>query len=205
MAELVTTGECTSWYEDVYPVNPRVLPVYEEIANGGTLRRASIFDRWWPTKLEIEERIDDLYPDADGNISLVANWADEFTINDANTEFTFTIREGLRWSDGELVTTEDVLFWYEDVYQGTVFRETPHQFLTAGGNPLEIEVIDDLTFVVKFSDPYPLFPIIMAKESTGSPGLTRDTFLLPAHYLSEFHPNYKSDDELAAAAEEFRG
>jgi peptide/nickel transport system substrate-binding protein len=204
LAEMVAAGDIPP-VDERLPSNPRVLPVYEEIGQyGGTLRRAykGVTDRWGPTKLQ-EERIVEFYPDADGNITLVPNWVDEFSINDTNTEFTFHIREGLRWSDGVPVTTEDVRFWYEDIYLTTYFQETPHQNLTSGGNPLEIEIVDDLTFVVKFTDPYPLFPIIMAKESTGSPGLTRDTFLLPSHYLQDFHPNYKSEDELAALAAEY--
>ena len=172
---------------------------------GGNWRRAynGISDRWGPTKL-LEERIIEFEIDpADGTISIEPNWADEFTISEDAREFTFHIREGLKWSDGVPVTTEDVRFWYEDIFQTTLFRESPHQNLTTNGTPLEIEIVDDYTFTVKFADPYPLFPQILAKESTGSPGLTRDSFLLPAHYLKDFHPNYVSEEELAAKAEEY--
>ena len=36
--------------------------------------------------------------------------------NDAADEFTFTIRKGLKWSDGVPVTTEDVRYTFEDNY-----------------------------------------------------------------------------------------
>ena len=35
--------------------------------------------------------------------------------NDDNTVFTFTLRKGLKWSDGTPVTMEDVKFAWEDV------------------------------------------------------------------------------------------
>jgi peptide/nickel transport system substrate-binding protein len=204
LAEMVAAGELPP-VEERIPANPRVLPVFEEIGQyGGTWRRAynGISDRWGSTKL-MEERIVEYMPTADGNITIVPNWVDEYEMSPDAREFSFHIREGLRWSDGELVTTEDVKFWYDDVFNNTLFREEPHQFLTTNGVPLEIEIVDDYSFVVKFQDPYPLFPFIMAKEGTGSPGLTRDNFLLPAHYLKNYHPNYVAEDKLAEIAAEY--
>lgn len=191
--------------EERLPANPRVLPVFEEIGQyGGTWRRAynGVSDRWGSTKL-LEERIVEFMPTEDGNIVIVPNWVDEYEMSPDAREFSFHIREGLKWSDGVPVTTEDVKFWYDDVFNTTLFSEEPSQFLTTNGVPLKIEIIDDFSFVVKFQDPYPLFPLIMAKEGSGSPGLTRENFLLPAHYLKDYHPNYVSEEKLAEIAAEY--
>ena len=40
----------------------------------------------------------------------VPGFASEWTVNDAGTEYTFTIPEGKQWSDGEPATSEDVRF-----------------------------------------------------------------------------------------------
>ncbi len=203
LADMVAAGDLPP-VEERIPSNPRVLPVFEEIGQyGGNWRRAykGISDRWGPTKL-IEERIVEFMPTADGNITIVPNWVDEFEMSPDAREFSFHIREGLKWSDGVPVTTGDVKFWYEDIFKTTFFNEEPHQNLTTNGVPLEVEIVDDYSFVVKFQDPYPLFPLVMAKESTGSPGLARDTFLLPAHYLKDYHPNYVSEEKLAEIAAE---
>lgn len=203
LADMVAAGDLPP-VEERLPNNPRVLPVWDEIGEyGGSWRRAytGITDRWGATKLQ-EERIVEFMPNKEGGYDIVPTWVDEFEMNDDASEFRFHIREGMKWSDGVAVTTEDVRFWYEDVFNTTLFREEPHQNLTTNGNPLEIEIIDDYTFIVKFTDSYPIFPFVMAKESTGAPGLTRDTFLLPAHYLKDFHPNYVAEDELSAIAAE---
>ncbi|MCB0131870.1 MAG: ABC transporter substrate-binding protein, partial [Caldilineaceae bacterium] len=203
LAEMVAAGELPALAERI-PANPRILPVVEELGQyGGTWRRAykGMSDRWGPTKL-LEERIVEFMYNEDGEVEIVPNWVDEYEISPDASEFKFHIREGMKWSDGEPVTTEDVTFWYEDVFQNEELVPTKPQYLTSNGEPLTIEIIDDFTFAVKFSAPYPLFPYIMAKESSGAPGLTRDTFLLPAHYLSGFHPNYVSEEDLAAIAAE---
>ena len=43
----------------------------------------------------------------------VEPWLAERYVNQGNREFVFTIREGVRWSDGTPLTTEDVLFHFQ--------------------------------------------------------------------------------------------
>ena len=112
LAEMVASGELPPLEERI-PADPKVVQVVEEAGQyGGNWRRAynGISDRWGLTKL-LEERIIEFEIDpADGTISIEPNWADEFTISYYTRGFTFHIREGLKWSDGVPVTTEDVRF-----------------------------------------------------------------------------------------------
>ena len=35
--------------------------------------------------------------------------------NDDFTEWTVFLREGMKWSDGEPFTADDIMFWYENI------------------------------------------------------------------------------------------
>jgi peptide/nickel transport system substrate-binding protein len=187
------------------PKHPRVFPVYEEIGQyGGTLHGAykGLSDRYGPTKL-IEERIVEFQQPTVDNIEIVNGYIDDFKVNDDSSVFTFTLKEGLRWSDGILVTTRDVQFWYEDIFLNTDLTPSISNLYRANNIPLSIEIVDDLTFKVKFEGSYPLFPEILAKESTGAPGLDRPGFIQPFHYLSQFHPQYAKTEDLLAAVTKY--
>ena len=55
-------------------------------------------------------------PDAfDFAKGIKGNVVKSWEANADGTVFTFKMREGLKWSDGQPVTTEDVKFAYEDV------------------------------------------------------------------------------------------
>src|SRR5436190_5670884 len=86
------------------------------------------------------------------------NVVSEFTHSDDYTMFHFKIRDGLKWSDGEPVTTEDVRFAFEDMYSNPdVQKPFPTELYTQGNpqlDPAKLKVIDDLTFELTFSQPY---------------------------------------------------
>lgn len=153
----------------------------------------------------VEERIIEFYmPDAD-TINLEPNWADRFEANADSSQFTAHIREGLRWSDGTEVTTEDVRFWYEDVLHHAAFK--PMLFdvdtLIVAGKLVEVEIVDKYTFQLKFASSYPLFPITVARGFPGGLPLQDTSFLLPSHYLKQFHPKYTPQTKLDQLAKDY--
>ncbi|WP_319519252.1 ABC transporter substrate-binding protein [uncultured Martelella sp.] len=186
------------------PVEPSVVDAVEVGQYGGVWHRAyrGPGDRWGPTKL-LEERVLKYVPDAEGNISLVPAYIESYSVNEDSTEFTFTLLDGLKWSDGEPVTTEDVEFWYKDVFLNKALTPTIDPTFAPGGEPMKLEVEDDRTFTVSFAQPYVYFLNILAKDSTGEPSLDRPSFLFPKHYLSQYNDHYANEDDLAGAAKEF--
>lgn len=132
---------------------------------------------------------------------LVGNWLESWEANEDSTEFTFVIREGLRWSDGHPVTTEDVRFRFEDVMFNTdLTTRVPDWFRAnyrAGGAPGSVEIIDEYEFTISFDEPYPLFPVFLANR-WNNPG----HLMLPKHYLSQFHITYTSIEEMRPLLEE---
>ncbi len=138
-------------------------------------------------------------PDAfDFNAGVKGNVVKSWEVSDDNTVFTFHMREGLKWSDGQPVTTEDVRFTYEDVLLNEKITPLFPNFLRTGmsaaGAPGVVNIIDDYTFSVTFDGPYGSFPAQVAISGwRGYGGLIR-----PKHYLMQFHEKYADPAELKA-------
>ena len=77
--------------------------------------------------------------------------ADMPVVSDDNLTVTWTLREGLQWSDGEPITSDDIVFTWE-----VISNPNSGAFnATAGFDLIEsIETPDDLTAVVRYSKPF---------------------------------------------------
>jgi len=110
--------------------------------------------------------------------------------------FRFTIRKGLRWSDGVPVTTEDARFTFQDIYEDpAVQRAWPIYLCTQGNCNLghaTLKVIDPYTFELQFGKPYGYF---IADLNSWVPYY--DIIFKPAHYLKQFHKKYANPQKLA--------
>lgn len=115
-----------------------------------------------------------------------------------DTVFTFTIREGHRWSDGSLLTVDDFRYWWEDVLL--------NKDLTPGGGSLDLrvngklprfEVVDNLTVRYSWDAPNPNFlPSLAAPQPLAIHG--------PSAYLKQFHKKYQDQFRLSALMQENR-
>lgn len=132
----------------------------------------------------------------DYDAGIVGNVLAGYEANDDDTVFVFHLRDGLKWSDGEPVTMEDVRFAFEDVLfheeLTPVFPTYLRPGLRADLPPAEFKVIDDLTFQLSFSEPYGTFPAQISIAQWRSYG----DFIKPRHYLEQFHLKYASKSRL---------
>lgn len=124
---------------------------------------------------------------------------DTFTANEDNSAFTFTLRAGMKWSDGVPVTSADVAFAIEDVLLNEeIYPNLPTMFRTGArsdGTPMTFRVIDDMTFEFAFDAPYGGFiDQLMQNEFQGYHELIK-----PRHYLEQFHVAYADEQALQAA------
>ena len=132
------------------------------------------------------------------DMGLHGNVLRDWEANDNYSTFTMHMREGMKWSDGEPLTTADVDFAWNDVILNEEITPAPPLYLrTASGADnavASVEILDDYTFKVIFDDQYGSFPsqIAIARWSG------YQDFLKPAHYLKQFHADYADADELAA-------
>lgn len=123
------------------------------------------------------------------------NVAKSITFSDDNTIATVTLRKGMKWSDGEPVSADDILFWYQDVMMNPDLPNLPAAY-TVGGQPVVVEKVDDLTVTFTFGAPYPAFIEIAARTATGVP-------IEPKHYLEQWHIAYNPDAADLAKSEGF--
>ncbi|HEX2136044.1 MAG TPA: ABC transporter substrate-binding protein [Microvirga sp.] len=108
--------------------------------------------------------------------------------------FTFTLREGHRWSDGHPLTAEDFRYYWEDVAQNRDLSPAGiPEFLVVDGKPPRFEILDERTVRYTFEKPNPRFLPQLAGPT--DPGLFR-----PAHYLKKFHAKYADAAQLDEVA-----
>lgn len=162
---------------------------------GGVLRSAHSSPNWHPDYFMALTESLVAGPGFDTTL-LRGNVVQDFSVSEDNTVFTFELRRGLRWSDGEPVTTEDVRFTYEDVLLNEELTPAFPTHLRAGGRsdgePMELNIVDDYTFEIIFDEPYGEFLTALAVSGW----VSYQELLKPSHYLKQFHIDYTSLEEM---------
>jgi peptide/nickel transport system substrate-binding protein len=208
LAAKVAAGELPALAErlpkDPFVVGPGVLlsetslPNWEpgQYQDGSVIRSAHSVADWAPDVFVMLNEPLLQAPDLSVQ-NIKGNVLKSFEVANENKEFTFHLREGLKWSDGEPVTTEDVRFTWENIYNNEKLAPSgiPARFRTGyapDGEPGQLEIMDDYTFKLTFSAPYGGFLRNITIE--GWNGYT--VLVNPAHVLKKWHPDFTSMDEL---------
>src|SRR5690606_28226986 len=155
-----------------------VEPVDQIGQYGGTFRRAQTnpegtVDYLLMTRASIVEWSLSNQPEA------IPGLAEAWEVNEDATVYTFTLREGLRWSDGEPFTADDIMFAVNDVLYNKDLFPVPPTYLAVGGQPSTVEKVDDETVSFTFPQSNGLFPRFLAFNGMG--------LTMPKHYLAQFH------------------
>lgn len=124
----------------------------------------------------IFDRLVDIEVDADGNSKIVPSLAESWDISDDGLEYTFHLRQGVKFHNGNDFTAEDVAYTFHRMLtvEGGVNTEFIDQIkgadeLLAGEtDTLEgVEVVDDYTIKVTLKEPFAGF-----LASISSPGVS---------------------------------
>ena len=199
LAEMVKQGELPP-VEKRLPKNPLMLEPIERMGSYGGQWDSNfsgglgtfIRDFGYEYLVRWKRDVEAFAPD-----EVIPNVAESFEASDDGTEYTFHLREGMRWSDGEPFTADDIMFWYEDVFKNESLRSFRSEWL-AGDNPVVVEKTDDYTVVFKFEKPNGMFLQNMASAHNGMPMVNR-----PRHYLKQFLKKYNPDVEQQAKEADF--
>ncbi|MEZ4569406.1 MAG: ABC transporter substrate-binding protein [Thermomicrobiales bacterium] len=99
----------------------------------------------------------------DENLGLVADLAEDWSVSEDGTEYTFNLRDGLTHHNGDSLTAEDFVYTYE--------RTTNEDFASPHANKLnlvtDISAVDDLTVSITLSAPFAPFLAVACSRGPG--------------------------------------
>jgi peptide/nickel transport system substrate-binding protein len=190
LADLVKAGKLPP-VDQRLPKNPVVLDGIEGVGKyGGTIRRgySGVSDYFGPNKVQQVSLV--WYKD---DLTIRPDLAESWKVSDDAKQWTFKLREGLKWSDGKDFTTDDFKWWYDNVLKNeklTNLQYTGHASWVTGKDRtvMKAEFPDKLTAVFTFADANPLF---LFQVTRGQP-------FAPAEHMKQFHADFADKAKLDA-------
>lgn len=189
-AEMVEAGALPP-VEERLPTEPAVVEVVNEIGQyGGTYRGIQLGDgdRWVISKTGlyagfVKRTYRDMHNiDSTGMTGYSPGMAKSWEWADDATSLTIYLREGLRWSDGEPFTADDIMFWWYDIEGNPEYQPRPALQFQVDGVPMEVTKLDEYSVRFDFHGPNPW---IFDRFVNGG--------YAPKHYLSQYHPGHNPD------------
>ena len=188
LAEKVAAGELPP-VDERLPDEPLVLEPVEEIGQyGGTWRAVDNGDaNGWTQMTTSVEPFLKWNRDVNGfRPNIVTSWE----WNEDATELTVDFRRGIKWSDGDPMTVDDYLFWWNDMVLDEDVPVNAPFGTTVRGELMSVEKVDDYT--LQFSFPYSN-PLFLEYKSRGA--YHSSLHIVPEHYMRQFHPKYSDAED----------
>ena len=201
LAARVAAGELPP-VDQRLPENPVVVEPFHEIGQyGGTLRMHVLTFDWGPIPVGTQNQQSSLtMVDADGANSLGLRLLEHIEFADDFTSVTMRLRKGLKWSDGEPMTADDILFMWNDVQQNEELRPNLWGTWVVDGEFVQVEKIDNETVRFYAAGPIPSWETQLKTGAT-----QQGAFYAPKHYLQKWHADHNEDAVAVAKEEGFDG
>jgi peptide/nickel transport system substrate-binding protein len=117
--------------------------------------------------------------------------AESFEYNDDFTAITVKLRDGVKWSDGEPFTTEDVVFTYDTLFANPGMTWAAE----VANNVASVEAVDDLTVTFNLLAPNPRYHL--NREAFPAVGIWGGVTILPKHIWEGEDPlTFKSSNPI---------
>ena len=129
----------------------------------------------------------------DDGLGIAPGMCDKWSANADNSEWTVHVRSGLKWSNGDPCTVDDILFWWEDLcVQADPSQPdgVPDFGQDANGKLAKFTKVDDYTLKITYGTPAPLTAKRLAMWVNANIG---PRWIAPKKYLSQFHLKYNKD------------
>jgi peptide/nickel transport system substrate-binding protein len=183
LERMVSAGQIPA-LEERLPSNPFVIEGLDGIGNyGGIWRMGKSGQADSYSAGQVTERGLTKY---NQDLALVNYLCDSWEVSSDATQWTYNIRKGVKWSDGEPHTSEDWRFWWEDLTLNTEYTSAVStawvSFVDGERVPATLDTPDAFTIQFTFAQPKALF------NYTG--GIVRSYAAVPMHFLKQFHPKY---------------
>ncbi len=197
LTEQVKAGKLPG-VEQRLPEEPLVLQPTNEIGKYGGNWRMAFTGPADKQNMERHNHDHLIYWDAKVE-TVVPHIAKGWEAQDGGKTIVFKLRKGMKWSDGEPFTADDIMFWYEDLYLNEDLNPSKQAYMAVGGKQGTIEKLDDYTVAFKFDQPY--YMLLEQVASLGVAGHMAEGWHAlglwsPKHYMKQFHPKYTDRAQL---------
>ena len=187
------------------PLDQRVPPAGEAMVSpmekpgvyGGTMRLTSYGgDSKWKVGKLTEEPL--FRFKLDGTIE--PNVAKGYDISPDGKVYTIYLRKGMKWSDGVPFTSDDVVFYYNDMCVPKTFGKSLYNCffstdpVTGKKEPCTVEAVDKYTVKVSFKHTNATFLEALANDAKW--------FFAPKHYYEKILPAFIGEEAAKAKAKE---
>ena len=195
LAELVKAGKLPP-VEERLPDEPYVVAPTEAIGVfGGTWRMAFTWNGDHAMPFDTERLV---RWDGDGS-SIGPQMAKRYDVSNGGRVLTVVLRKGTKWSDGAPFTSADFKWLWDALANNEeyapVFPSVMRSVVTK--NKPKLEFLDELTVRYTWDDPnYPLMEDKLWGRSWQGWPINATNMFAPAHYLSQFHPDYADKAKL---------
>jgi peptide/nickel transport system substrate-binding protein len=171
------------------PQNPLVISMSWQTPGkyGG---RQRMFDSWLGGDQEESMYGNSPIRWVDDGLGVDQGWLQEWENNEDKSEWTLYLRKGIKWSDGEPFTVDDIMYWWEDMcLNPDQATNPPDEALSGKGTLADFIKVDDYTLTMSFDAPAPLTVDRLAMWVNSAIG---PRWTAPKHYISQFSPVYNS-------------
>jgi len=192
LAELVKQGKLPP-VEQRLPPEPLVVKPTSKVGKyGGTLRGAGMAPET-TSDLQIG-MVTGLFRFSDDLSQIYPEVAESYEFKNDNKTCVIKIRKGIRWSDGEPFTVDDIVFYFEDYQFNKDLTPTLPNEWQPGNQQMKVIKVDDYTVQFDFAVPNPAFALVHRSGAPIEPWR-------PKHWAKQFHIKYnpKADEEAKAA------
>ncbi|MEM8531600.1 MAG: ABC transporter substrate-binding protein [Chloroflexota bacterium] len=194
LAEQVASGDLPP-VEERMPTEPMVVEVVDQIGQYGGEWRLGMVGTDDHVLMLKTALYDGLVRWNRDWTDVVPNLAESWEVENEGAKYTFTLREGTKWSDGTPFTSADIMFWAENIIPNEDLTDEYPAWLRVGEEQATITAPDENTIVFEWPQPNGLFLQNLASPS----GLEATHY--QAEYAEQWHIDFNPEVEALADEE----